>query len=146
MSECGSFLVKQEYIYFFGQFMRGIIDDTFWPTCLCKGRTRLNLVTRLVRSSPACRTLVRGIIVQKCCPPCGMAANLMLRGRGKEVSNLLGWLVLYTRLSHVFFFKEFELVRNAMYTDPDDQGIWLYHRWLVGSGECRWRRIQGCRC
>lgn len=28
---------------------------------------------------------------------------------------------------------EFELVRNAMYTDPDDQGIWLYHRWLVGS-------------
>ena len=20
-----------------------------------------------------------------------------------------------------------------MYTDPDDQGIWMYHRWLVGS-------------
>lgn len=31
--------------------------------------------------------------------------------------------------------EEFELVRNAMYTDPDDQGIWMYHRWLVGSGE-----------
>ncbi|KAF9501297.1 rab-protein geranylgeranyltransferase [Pleurotus eryngii] len=30
--------------------------------------------------------------------------------------------------------KEFELVRNAMYTDPDDQSIWMYHRWLVGLG------------
>lgn len=29
---------------------------------------------------------------------------------------------------------EFELVRNAMYTDPDDQSIWMYHRWLVGLG------------
>jgi len=29
--------------------------------------------------------------------------------------------------------EEFELVMNAMYTDPDDQGIWMYHRWLVGS-------------
>jgi len=28
--------------------------------------------------------------------------------------------------------EEFELVRNAMYTDPDDEGIWMYHRWLVG--------------
>ncbi|KAJ8517321.1 hypothetical protein ONZ45_g5499 [Pleurotus djamor] len=30
--------------------------------------------------------------------------------------------------------KEFELVRNAMYTDPDDQSVWMYHRWLVGLG------------
>jgi len=30
---------------------------------------------------------------------------------------------------------EFELVRNAMYTDPEDQSVWVYHRWLVGSGE-----------
>jgi geranylgeranyl transferase type-2 subunit alpha len=29
---------------------------------------------------------------------------------------------------------EFELVRNAMYTDPEDQSVWVYHRWLVGSG------------
>ncbi|KAJ7261363.1 rab-protein geranylgeranyltransferase [Mycena haematopus] len=31
--------------------------------------------------------------------------------------------------------KEFDLVRNAMYTDPNDQSVWIYHRWLVGAGE-----------
>lgn len=29
---------------------------------------------------------------------------------------------------------EFELVKNAMYTDPGDQSVWIYHRWLVGPG------------
>ncbi|KDR81448.1 hypothetical protein GALMADRAFT_134887 [Galerina marginata CBS 339.88] len=28
---------------------------------------------------------------------------------------------------------EFELLRNAMYTDPNDQSVWMYHRWLVGT-------------
>jgi len=32
-------------------------------------------------------------------------------------------------------FPEFDLVRNAMYTDPDDQSVWLYHRWLIGTGK-----------
>lgn len=33
---------------------------------------------------------------------------------------------------------EFELVTTAMYTDPSDQSVWMYHRWLVGSGKFRW--------
>ncbi|CCM02932.1 uncharacterized protein FIBRA_05047 [Fibroporia radiculosa] len=31
--------------------------------------------------------------------------------------------------------KEFDLVKNAMYTDPGDQSVWIYHRWLVGQGK-----------
>ncbi|WOO76776.1 Geranylgeranyl transferase type-2 subunit alpha [Vanrija pseudolonga] len=29
--------------------------------------------------------------------------------------------------------KEFELVTQALWTDPGDQSGWLYHRWLVGT-------------
>jgi geranylgeranyl transferase type-2 subunit alpha len=28
---------------------------------------------------------------------------------------------------------EFELVTQALWTDPADQSGWLYHRWLVGT-------------
>ncbi|KAF8590427.1 rab-protein geranylgeranyltransferase [Ramaria rubella] len=31
--------------------------------------------------------------------------------------------------------EEFELIKQAIYTDPGDQSVWLYHRWLVGSGD-----------
>lgn len=27
--------------------------------------------------------------------------------------------------------KELELIKGAIYTDPDDQSVWLYHRWLL---------------
>ncbi|KAL6309022.1 rab-protein geranylgeranyltransferase [Sparassis latifolia] len=30
---------------------------------------------------------------------------------------------------------EFDLVKNAMYTDPEDQSVWIYHRWLIGNGD-----------
>jgi geranylgeranyl transferase type-2 subunit alpha len=29
---------------------------------------------------------------------------------------------------------EFELVTQALWTDPADQSGWLYHRWLIGDG------------
>ena len=32
--------------------------------------------------------------------------------------------------------KEFNLVNQAMYTMPDDQSAWLYHRWLIAQSKC----------
>jgi len=33
--------------------------------------------------------------------------------------------------------EEFDLVKNAMYTDPADQSVWIYHRWLISRGNDR---------
>ncbi|GAA5837000.1 hypothetical protein JCM3766R1_006501 [Sporobolomyces carnicolor] len=30
--------------------------------------------------------------------------------------------------------QEFDLVKQAIWSDPNDQSAWLYHRWLIGSG------------
>ncbi|KAK9469419.1 hypothetical protein V1512DRAFT_218412 [Lipomyces arxii] len=34
-----------------------------------------------------------------------------------------------------FLGKEIYFITQAMYTDPDDQSVWLYHRWLVTSND-----------
>ena len=37
-------------------------------------------------------------------------------------------------LSHDQLASELTFVRDAIFTEPDDQSAWLYHRWLLGIG------------
>jgi hypothetical protein len=37
---------------------------------------------------------------------------------------------IWTGLSLI---TEFELVTQALWTDPGDQSGWIYHRWLIGT-------------
>ncbi|KAJ3997531.1 rab-protein geranylgeranyltransferase [Lentinula boryana] len=51
-------------------------------------------------------------------------------------SNFSAWHQRSKVLSSLWS-QEFDLVHNAMYTDPKDQSVWIYHRWLIGSGDSR---------
>ena len=38
-----------------------------------------------------------------------------------------------TKITKDFFEKEIELIENAVFTDPNDQSAWVYHRWLFNE-------------
>lgn len=38
--------------------------------------------------------------------------------------------------------REFDLVRQAVFTDPEDQAPWLYHRWLLSQSVERFKRAK----
>ncbi|OLL22386.1 Geranylgeranyl transferase type-2 subunit alpha [Neolecta irregularis DAH-3] len=59
----------------------------------------------------------------------------------KNLSNFSAWHVRSSLLpkyfctldsvqQHFMLRKEIDLIKAAIYTDPDDQSIWLYYRWL----------------
>jgi len=37
--------------------------------------------------------------------------------------------------------QEFEFVKQAFYTEPEDQSGWFYHRWLLGCSVARYQKI-----
>lgn len=39
--------------------------------------------------------------------------------------------------------QEYDLVKNAFYTEPHDQSSWLYLRWLVGNSLACWEKAKG---
>lgn len=40
--------------------------------------------------------------------------------------------------------EEYELVKQAFYTEPLDQSGWMYHRWLLGRRRASERRFPAC--
>lgn len=44
--------------------------------------------------------------------------------------------------------QELQLVRQAMYTEPEDQSAWMYHRWLLSMllPHLRSTRPKVCMC
>jgi len=51
-------------------------------------------------------------------------------------SNYSSWHLrstLLPQLSQDYLSDELQLVKNAAFTDPNDQSVWLYHRWLLLS-------------
>ena len=39
--------------------------------------------------------------------------------------------------------QEFDIVKQAFYTEPHDQSSWLYLRWLLSNALTRWQRAKG---
>ena len=39
--------------------------------------------------------------------------------------------------------NEFEVLKQALYTEPSDQSGWLYHRWLLGCCVARYEAVRG---
>jgi len=62
-------------------------------------------------------------------------------------SNFSSWHLrskLLPNTKNDFLLSELDLVKNAAYTDPNDQSVWFYHRWLLNYHLSKGKQIKIC--
>ncbi|GIX80228.1 geranylgeranyl transferase type-2 subunit alpha [Caerostris darwini] len=86
----------------------------------------------------------RRLVCKKCNVSCEEELDYSTELIEKNFSNYSAWHYRSTLLPIVHYdasknsvkedvlLKEFHLTQNAAFTDPDDQSVWFYHRWLLG--------------
>ncbi|PRD36713.1 UNVERIFIED_CONTAM: Geranylgeranyl transferase type-2 subunit alpha [Trichonephila clavipes] len=83
-------------------------------------------------------------VIKKCNVSCEEEFNYSTDLIEENFSNYSAWHYRSTLLPKLYFdaskgsikedalLQEFELIKNAAFTDPDDQSAWFYHRFLLG--------------
>lgn len=86
-------------------------------------------------------------VVKKCNVSCEEELNYSTDLIENNFSNYSAWHYRSTLLPKIHFdaskgsikedvlLQEFELIKNAVFTDPDDQSAWFYHRFLLGRNK-----------
>ncbi|GFU27923.1 geranylgeranyl transferase type-2 subunit alpha [Trichonephila clavipes] len=86
-------------------------------------------------------------VIKKCNVSCEEEFNYSTELIEENFSNYSAWHYRSTLLPKLYFdaskgsikedalLQEFELIKNAAFTDPDDQSAWFYHRFLLGRNK-----------
>ncbi|GFT00358.1 geranylgeranyl transferase type-2 subunit alpha [Nephila pilipes] len=86
-------------------------------------------------------------VAQKCNVSCEEELKCSTRLIETNFSNYSAWHYRSTLLPKVHYdaskgsitedilLQEYNLIKNAAFTDPDDQSVWFYHRWLLGRSK-----------
>jgi geranylgeranyl transferase type-2 subunit alpha len=114
------------------------------PACHCDWQRELNLCTKALSLDSRnfhCWSY-RRYCVEKAKITAQEELNYTTKMIEENFSNYSAWHQRSKLLPRVYendpvsfnaaIRKEFDFVRQAFYTEPEDQSAWIYHRWLVG--------------